>query len=115
MNAFQAHDGLSIAARFGQGDPRVVFAHATGFCKETWDPVIDLLDGPGILAIDQRGHGDSGVADPPFDWWDLGRDVVTGMEAVGWEHRDRCRALLGCRVAGHRRVDSGRGPSMRWC
>jgi len=85
VSTFPTPDGLSIATRFVAGDPRVVFAHATGFCKETWEPVIDLLPAPGVLAIDQRGHGDSGVADPPFDWWDLGRDVVAAMDDVGWE------------------------------
>jgi len=82
---FTSFDGLPIAATITCGEPRVVFAHATGFCKETWGPVGDLLPEAGALALDQRGHGDSGVADPPFDWWDLGRDVLTVIAAAGWE------------------------------
>jgi pimeloyl-ACP methyl ester carboxylesterase len=62
----------------------VVYAHATGFCKEVWDPVARLTPGGGVLAIDQRGHGRSGAARPPFDWWDLGRDVLAGLDAAGW-------------------------------
>jgi pimeloyl-ACP methyl ester carboxylesterase len=81
---FTSFDGLPIAAAITSGDPQVVLAHATGFCKEVWWPVIDLLPGVGALAIDQRGHGDSGVADPPFDWWDLGRDVLTAVDVAGW-------------------------------
>lgn len=45
----------------------LVFAHATGFCKEVWNPVIDYLDGmfteAGMLVrtvtFDFTGHGDS--------------------------------------------------------
>ncbi len=84
MVTFPAHDGVTIAVHLVEGAPEVVYAHATGFCKELWDPVIRRLPGRGALAIDQRGHGDSGVSGPPFDWWDLGRDVVTVVEAVGW-------------------------------
>jgi len=85
VEIFRAHDGLSIAAHVATGEPGLVYAHATGFCKELWEPVARLLPEAGAVAIDQRGHGDSGVADPPFDWWDLGRDVVTVVEEVGWE------------------------------
>ncbi len=56
--------------------------HATGFCKEMWGPVVDPhLLGQAVLAFDQRGHGDSAVPTPPFDWWDLGRDTLQ------WRHR----------------------------
>jgi len=81
---FTSSDGLPIATTITPGEPRVLFAHATGFCKETWGQVADLLPGTGTLALDQRGHGDSGIADPPFDWWDLGRDVLTVIDAAGW-------------------------------
>jgi len=83
--AFLAADGIEIAySESGCSDPLVVFVHATGFCKELCDPVIadarDLVPDFRAVAIDQRAHGDSGSGDPPFDWWDVGRDVV---ELVG--------------------------------
>jgi len=84
VGKFTSFDGLPIAATITSGEPQVVFAHATGFCKEVWGPVTDLLPGAGALSIDQRGHGDSGVADPPFDWWDLGRDVLAAIGVAGW-------------------------------
>jgi len=85
VETFEAHDGLTVAARYAPGDPGLVYAHATGFCKEVWGPVIRSLPSMGALAVDQRGHGDSGAPVPPFDWWDLGRDVVTAVEAIGWD------------------------------
>jgi pimeloyl-ACP methyl ester carboxylesterase len=75
-----ARDGLRIAYTADGSGPLVVFVHATGFCKEVCEPVIADTRALGIemraLALDQRAHGDSGVPVPPFDWWDLGRDIV---------------------------------------
>lgn len=75
--------GIDIAVRSWPGTdpaPGLVFVHATGFCKEVWDPVVDELTHRGFappgLAIDQRGHGDSGTPPPPFQWNALGRDVT---------------------------------------
>ena len=58
--------------------------HATGFCKEMWAPVVDPhLSGTAVVAFDQRGHGDSEVSLPPFDWWDLGRDALAVADRLG--------------------------------
>jgi pimeloyl-ACP methyl ester carboxylesterase len=79
--SFRARDGIEVAfSRSGSGDPLVVFVHATGFCKELAAPVIAetrrIVQSFSAIAIDQRGHGDSATPDPPFDWWDIGRDLV---------------------------------------
>jgi pimeloyl-ACP methyl ester carboxylesterase len=60
----------------------LVFVHATGFCKETWDPVTSQLAHLSSIAIDQRGHGGSTIGEPPFDWWDLGRDILSVLDAL---------------------------------
>jgi len=76
------HDGLTLAyERSGTGTP-VLFAHANGFCKELWRPIERLLDHVDAVALDQRGHGSSQVGPPPFDWWDLGRDVLCADDTL---------------------------------
>ena len=80
MPTAAGHDGLRIAFA-GSAAPDYVLVHATGFCKETWAEVAALLAG-GSIVLDQRGHGDSETPAPPFDWWDLGRDVLAVADAV---------------------------------
>lgn len=85
----------------------VVFVHATGFCKEVCQPVIDEVRRrtPGFraLAIDQRAHGDSTVPAVPFDWWDIGRDVVElvgdSRPAIGVGHSAGGAALVLAELA----------------
>ena len=84
-SSFIARDGLEIAfSCSGDATPSVVFVHATGFCKELCYPIVSdtrgLIGDFRALAADQRAHGDSAVPEHPFDWWDLGRDLV---ELVG--------------------------------
>ena len=79
-----APDGLTIATETTSWGPEpapgVVAVHATGFCKEVFRPVVaalsTLAEAGAVTAIDQRGHGSSDRPDPPFDWWDLGGDVL---------------------------------------
>lgn len=88
--------GLALASttwRAGRGGSHVLAVHANGFCKEVYRLVAEdlarLLPHFEMTALDQRGHGDSAAPVPPFDWWDLGRDVLavaagtTGTVAVG--------------------------------
>jgi pimeloyl-ACP methyl ester carboxylesterase len=81
-------DGSRIAVQHygGGAAPGVVLVHGTSFCKETWGPVVDSLPAERpVVSIDQRGHGDSSPIVAPFDWWDLGRDVVAVCAAFEWD------------------------------
>lgn len=63
----QATSDLVLACNQYPGAPGsthvLVFSHATGFCKEEWNPVVEELRKLGnhdeILLVDQRNHGDS--------------------------------------------------------
>jgi pimeloyl-ACP methyl ester carboxylesterase len=97
-----AADGLRIARAEGRGsgEPGVLAVHGTGFCKELWGPFAESLVPRRLVAFDQRGHGDSGLPEPPFDWWDLGTDVLAVVAAggprrpVGLGHSSGGTALL---------------------
>lgn len=62
------------------GGPVVLLAHATGFCKEVWRPVIEDLAasrlGIDVVSFDQRGHGNSSSFARPLDWRNIARDVL---------------------------------------
>jgi pimeloyl-ACP methyl ester carboxylesterase len=75
-----SHDGVWLATHQTGVAPRIVLAHANGFCKETWAPFVDELGSPDHLLYDQRGHGDSAAPPLPIDWWDLSRDVLSVLD-----------------------------------
>jgi pimeloyl-ACP methyl ester carboxylesterase len=77
-----AAGAVAVARWEGSGTP-VLAVHATGFCKEIWGPVADLLQPNPVIAPDQRGHGDSAAPPPPYDWWDFGRDLLEVVAACG--------------------------------
>lgn len=106
--SFVARDGVEIAySEWAGGSPLVVFVHATGFCKELCSPVIadlyDIATDFTAVAIDQRAHGDSAVPQLPFDWWDVGRDLVELIAgrgpAIGVGHSAGGAALLLAELA----------------
>jgi len=83
-----AADGTKIAYRVrGQGAQTVLLLHAWGASGRYFDETIDNLDlsGDRAIAIDIRGHGDSGKPDSPLSWELLACDVLAVADAVGAE------------------------------
>ncbi len=79
--------GVLAYAEISSGSgPLVVFCHATGFCKEVWQPVVESLGeqnhGWTARLVDQRHHGESQGFGADFDWWNIGRDL---LDVVGNE------------------------------
>ena len=64
--------GPPASARWTGEAPPLLLAHATGFCKEVWRPVVDELRlagaGNEIVAFDFSGHGESPPRADPSDW-----------------------------------------------
>ena len=67
----------------GAGEGWLACAHATGFCKEVWTPLVADLREAGeqrsVIAWDAPGHGDTEPLDLPVDWWDIAKH---GLEVV---------------------------------
>ena len=58
----ESTDGVSLALRRlreREGAPRLLIAHATGFCGAMYEPLSRALEGFEVFAHDFRGHGDS--------------------------------------------------------
>ena len=70
---FRTDDGVSIAATWyepaSRSGPAVILVHMLTRSRRDWDQVASRLaaEGIGALAIDLRGHGESGSAAPAGD------------------------------------------------
>ena len=81
-----AADGVAIAVHdLGGHGPDLLLAHGTGFHGHVWAPVAEHLRSRfRCLALDQRGHGESGRAvEDRFDWHDMAGDVLAVLDAMG--------------------------------
>ena len=81
-------DGVVLALHdLGGEGPPALLVHATGFHGQVFSPLAHYLGTRfRCLALDLRGHGESGV--PPdlnFDWAGFGTDVLTAVDALGIE------------------------------
>ena len=78
---------------WGGDGPPLLLVHATGFHTRLWDPYAERLRGRfRVLALDQRGHGDSGQPRTGMAWPSFAEDVAAVIAALGIE---------GCYAAGH--------------
>lgn len=81
-----ASDGVRVAVRefWGQG-AALIMAHGIGFHGLVWEPVAELL-APSFrcVAVDLRGHGDSGLPrGHDFEWRGFARDVLAVVDGLG--------------------------------
>ena len=66
----------------GAGTP-VLLLHGLASTRRFWDLVVPELAGLPVLALDQRGHGDSERPDGPYDGPTVVRDALTALDALG--------------------------------
>ncbi len=63
-------------------DPPVLYLHATGFHKWVWHKLARAV-GRRALALDLRGHGDSGKPEGAYDWEMMAQDVLAVVDELG--------------------------------
>ena len=66
----------------GTGLP-VLLLHGLASTRRIWDLVVPGLAGLPVLALDQRGHGDSDRPEGPYDGGTVVRDALTALDALG--------------------------------
>ena len=73
--------------------PPVMMVHATGLCAQSWLPIArDLSRDYFVMALDQRGHGDTDPSDCGYSFEQVGKDLAAIIEALD---------LTAFRVIGH--------------
>jgi pimeloyl-ACP methyl ester carboxylesterase len=66
----------------GTGVP-VLLLHGLASSRRFWDLVVPGLAGLPVLALDQRGHGDSERPAGPYDGATVAADALTALDALG--------------------------------
>jgi pimeloyl-ACP methyl ester carboxylesterase len=66
----------------GTGVP-VLLLHGLASSRRFWDLVVPKLAGLPVVALDQRGHGDSDRPSGPYDGATVAADALTALDALG--------------------------------
>lgn len=66
----------------GVGTP-VLLLHGLASTRRIWDLVVPGLSGLPLVAVDQRGHGESERPAGPYDGQTVVADLLTALDAVG--------------------------------
>ena len=81
-------EGVRLRATRWPGEgPAVLLLHGLASTRHVWDLVVPHLVGsgpasPAVVAVDQRGHGDSDRPDGPYDGAAVVADLRTALDAV---------------------------------
>jgi pimeloyl-ACP methyl ester carboxylesterase len=68
----------------GGTGPPLVCMHATGFHGRVWEPFVPRLrEHFSVVALDQRGHGDSDKPPSGYEWPNFGDDVLAVVDHLG--------------------------------
>ena len=95
-------DGVRLHARdWGGSGQTVVLLHGLASNARIWDGVASRLAGAGlrVVALDQRGHGDSGQPSSGYDFASLVRDLDAALAALGLERPVLAGHSWGANVA----------------
>ena len=82
----------------GNSNRNLLLVHGQGGNARNWDQVArDLREEFRVIALDQRGHGDSDHTREGYAVADFGSDLAAFSEAIGILPYDFCGASLGAR------------------
>ena len=69
-----------------ENKPPLVMVHATGLSSHTWLPIAGKLAAAyHVLALDQRGHGDTELSDCGYSFELVGQDLAAVIDTLGLE------------------------------
>src|SRR5256885_3124977 len=91
-------EGVRLHHRFdGPADaPVLLLSNSLGTALEVWDPQMRAFaERFRVLRYDMRGHGRSAVPPGPYSIADLGRDVLSLLDANGIERVRFCGLSMG--------------------
>lgn len=77
------------------GAPPLVLVGSLGTEKAMWRPQAELADAFRLIALDQRGHGESPVPDGPYTVAELGQDVLDTLDDLGVDRFAFCGLSIG--------------------
>lgn len=77
----QAEDVRIRIHHLGGTGPPLLCMHATGFHGRVWEPFVPRLrERFSVVALDQRGHGDSDKPASGYDWRKFGDDILAVID-----------------------------------
>ncbi|WP_226353116.1 alpha/beta fold hydrolase [Pseudonocardia sp. ICBG601] len=80
----------------GSRGAAIVMAHGFALDRSMFDGAIPASPDRRVITWDAPGHGDSPASDEPFSFWDLARDQLAVMDALGIDKA----AVGGCSQGG---------------
>jgi 3-oxoadipate enol-lactonase len=75
--------------------PPLVLVGSLGTTKAMWRPQAGLADELRLIALDQRGHGESPVPAGPYTIGELAQDVLETLDELGVERFAFCGLSIG--------------------
>jgi len=95
------HDGVQlVVARAGEGDPPLLFLHPTGADHNFFFPQVEEFSArQRVVAIDQRGYGESGQPDGPYDPASFADDAAFVINTLEMERPVVVGSSMGGAVA----------------
>ena len=84
MAAMTTSGGVAVEFEVTGHGPPLVLVHGITESRRSWDPLIGpLAAGHTVLAVDLRGHGQSGAGER-YDLDSMAADVHDVVDALGW-------------------------------